>query len=179
MKNFFNFHAGLIKSYNAPVNIKNNPIPIFILGMPRSGTTLLENILSQNQNISSLGELTFLDTATKENSSVKDPHKFFDNVSKKYYELLKNYHNVKTPFFVDKMPSNFRAIGVIAKSFPDAKIIYCKRNPIDNCFSMYAHKFVDMNHGYSYNQEVLGRYYKLHCDLMDHWFSIFGNEMGE
>jgi hypothetical protein len=42
---------------------------------------------------------------------------------------------------------------------------------------MYAHKFVDMAHGYSYNQEVLGRYYKLHCDLMDHWFSIFGNEI--
>ena len=99
VKNFFNFHAELINSYNAPVNIKNNPIPIFILGMPRSGTTLLENILSQNQNISSLGELTFLDTATKENSSIKDPHKFFDNVSKKYYELLKNYHNVETPFF--------------------------------------------------------------------------------
>ena len=75
------------------------------------------------------------------------------------------------------MPHHFVLIGYIKIIFPNAKIIYCKRDPIDNCFSMYAHKFVDMAHGYSYNQEVLGRYYKLHCDLMDHWFSIFGNDI--
>jgi hypothetical protein len=75
------------------------------------------------------------------------------------------------------MPHHFVLLGYIKIIFPNAKIIYCKRNPIDNCFSMYAHKFVDMAHGYSYNQEVLCRYYKLHCDLMSHWFSIFGDEI--
>ena len=177
VKNFFNFHAGLIKSYNAPVNIKNNPIPIFILGMPRSGTTLLENILSQNQNISSLGELTFLDTATKENSSVKDPHKFFDNVSKKYYELLKNYHNVKTPFFVDKMPSNFRAIGVIAKSFPDAKIIHMNRSPQAVCWSQYKTSFGSSGQDYSYSLESIAEYYNHYCDTMRFWTKLFGEQI--
>ena len=113
VKKYFTFYSDEIKNYKAPDDIKNQPIPIFILGMPRSGTTLVENILSQNVNIESLGELTYLDPATKENSSIREVKQFFDNVSQIYYEKLNYYHDVGTQFFIDKMPSNFRSIGVI------------------------------------------------------------------
>ena len=68
-------------------------------------------------------------------------------------------------------------IGLIKIIFPNAKIIYCKRDALDNCFSLYAHKFVDSSHGYCYNQEKLAKYYNLHLDLMRHWMHIFNDEI--
>ena len=93
-----------------------------------------------------------------------------------YLNKLKKISS-KHQFITDKMPHNFILIGFIKMILPNAKIVYCKRNPMDNCFSLYAHKFVDMNHGYCYDQEILGEYYKLHSDLMEHWLDLFGKEI--
>ena len=65
------------------------------------------------------------------------------------------------------MPHNFIFIGLIKLILPEAKIIYCKRDPIDNCFSLYSHKFVEVSHQYSYNQKMLVQYYKLHQDTYE------------
>ena len=73
------------------------------------------------------------------------------------------------------MPHNYVLIGLIKYLFPEAKIIYCKRNPIDNCFSLYSHKFTELSHQYSYNQSMLANYYKLHQELMNFWIEKFKN----
>ena len=165
--------------------------PIFILGMPRSGTTLCEQIIASHSKVTGAGELPHLirisELKSAYNLDKKAVNEFIKNItesseislekkSQTYLNIIKKLSKGSS-YVTDKMPHHFVLIGYIKIIFPNAKIIYCKRDSIDNCFSMYAHKFVDMAHGYSYNQEVLGRYYKLHCDLMDHWFSIFENDI--
>ena len=75
------------------------------------------------------------------------------------------------------MPHNFVLIGLINLILPEAKIIYCKRDPIDNCFSLYSHKFTELSHQYSYNQKVLAQYYKLHVSLMNEWIKNYGRSI--
>ena len=75
------------------------------------------------------------------------------------------------------MPHNFIFIGLIRIILPEAKIIYCKRDPIDNCFSLYSHKFVETSHQYSYDQKVLAHYYKMHTKLMDFWLKKSKNDI--
>ena len=197
-RKFFNeikktFTKDLIKNKSISYSLSKNTkvSPIFILGMPRSGTTLCEQIIATHSKVTGGGELPHLirssDLPSAYNLDTKTINEFMKNITdsneavleKKAIIYLNSIKNIShgLNYVTDKMPHNFVLIGYIKIIFPNAKIIYCKRDPIDNCYSMYAHKFVDMAHGYSYNQEVLGRYYKLHCDLMDHWFSIFGNEI--
>jgi len=184
-----NFIASKALSQNL---IKDTEIsPIFILGMPRSGTTLCEQIIASHSKVTGAGELPHLirisELKSAYNLNSKAMDEFIKNTtdsskillekkSQTYLNIIKKLSKGSS-YVTDKMPHHFVLIGYIKIIFPNAKIIYCKRDPIDNCFSLYTHKFVDMAHGYSYNQEVLGKYYKLHCDLMDHWFSIFGNDI--
>ncbi len=165
-------------------------IPIFVCGMPRSGTTLCEQILSSHSEIDGAGELSYLSEVSGINKIISpsdnDLEKFESNIgdSKKiidirneYLKLLSSHSNQKVRFICDKMPHNFILIGLIKLIIPEAKIIYCKRDPIDNCFSLYNHKFTELSHQYSYDQIVLANYYKLHSNLMSHWFKLFGNEI--
>ena len=75
------------------------------------------------------------------------------------------------------MPHNFIFIGFIKLILPEAKIIYCKRDPIDNCFSLYSHKFLELSHQYSYNQKILVEYYRLHQELMKFWFKRYAEDI--
>ena len=162
------------------------PKPIFVCGMPRSGTTLCEQILSSHSKIEGAGELSYLAEMSGINAIISpediDLEKFEDvvrkpEVSKKtrndYLNALEN-HGEKNPHYIcDKMPHNYVLIGLIKLLFPEAKIIYCKRAPIDNCFSLYSHKFTELSHQYSYDQKMLAQYYKLHVSLVDFWIEKF------
>ena len=75
------------------------------------------------------------------------------------------------------MPHNFIFIGFIKLILPEAKIIYCKRDPLDNCFSLYSHKFIELSHQYSYDQVILAQYYKLHEELMKFWLEQYRNDI--
>ena len=75
------------------------------------------------------------------------------------------------------MPHNFVLIGLIKLILPESKIIYCKRDPIDNCFSLYSHKFTELSHQYSYDQKILAQYYKLHTSLIDVWIKNYKNSI--
>jgi hypothetical protein len=159
--------------------------------MPRSGTTLCEQILSSHSIVFGGGELqSFVDvsdigqtTNVKSEDIVSYKNKL-DNMTKelleekreKYIKKLKNI-GANNSYVTDKLPHNFVLIGFIKILFPNAKIIYCKRDKTDNCFSLYTHKFVDKSHGYCYNQKVLGKYYNLHLRLMEYWLNIFKNEI--
>ncbi|MDA9864728.1 sulfotransferase [Pelagibacterales bacterium] len=197
-ENFFNeikriYTSDFIQKNSLAIDKKNTnlPEPIFILGMPRSGTTLCEQILSSHSKIFGGGELQhFIDiseignTVNISNQLINDykdklnkmSPEIFKSKSIDYLEKLKKLSS-KHQYVTDKMPHNFVLIGFIKILFPKAKIIYCKRDKIDNCFSLFAHKFMDKSHGYCYNQKTLGKYYNLHLDLMDHWLNIFKNEI--
>jgi len=159
-----------------------NRIPIFVCGMPRSGTTLCEQILSSHSKITGAGELSYLADISGISSTISpndeqmnnfentlNDKKSLMNVRKLYLEELALHDQGNSNYVCDKMPHNFVLIGLIRVILPEAKIIYCKRDPIDNCFSLYSHKFVEISHQYSYDQKVLAHYYKMHTKLMDFW----------
>ena len=165
-------------------------IPIFICGMPRSGTTLCEQILSSHSKITGAGELNYLAEASNINRVLQPSNeriKSFESTlnsnldlkaaREEYLEKLVLKDKNNSTYISDKMPHNFIFIGFIKLILPEAKIIYCKRDPLDNCFSLYSHKFIELSHQYSYNQKVLTKYYKLHEDLMKFWLERYSNDI--
>ncbi len=167
---------------------KNN-IPIFICGMPRSGTTLCEQILSSHSNVEGAGELSYLAETSNINKIISPTKEEILNFEKtindnkkleqariQYLEFLKSHNKNNSRYICDKMPHNFILIGLIKLIFPESKVIYCKRDPMDNCFSLYSHKFIEMSHQYSYDQSMLAQYYFLHEELVNFWMQKYKNE---
>ena len=178
------------KQLNFKVSKTGNIVPIFICGMPRSGTTLCEQILSSHSNVTGAGELNFLPTLSGIGTSAQVPKETLDkfsenmldenfllNLRKEYIGKLISRRENKNNYICDKMPHNFVFIGLIRTIFPEAKIIYCKRDPMDNCFSLYSHKFLELSHQYSYDQNTLAQYYKLHTELMNFWIKKYKNNI--
>ena len=155
---------------------------IFILGMPRSGTTLVEQIISSHTNVFGAGELPYLTQIIQaelmiENTlSIQSFHNLMNNESliqnlrDKYYSYLNKFSS-KELFITDKAPLNFRWIWLIKILFPSAKIIHCSRNPKDNCLSLYKNLF-EGGLNFSYDQKELGTFYNLYSDLMLYWKKI-------
>jgi len=152
--------------------------PIFILGMPRSGTTLVEQIISSHTDVTGAGELTYMGDQTNEFKGGELAfHTCFpgmgaeqwQEIAKAYLTGLNGYDEGKA-HITDKMPHNFLNIGMITKLLPNAKIIHCKRNPVANCLSIYKAYFGAKNsHPYAYNLKELAHYHNLYEDLMAHW----------
>ena len=152
---------------------------IFILGMPRSGTTLIEQIISSHSKVYGSGELPYLSKIISDEfneNSEFSINKFLENynddssnniIADKYFAYLKNYQ-IKKAFITDKAPLNFRWIGFIKAYFPSSKIIYTSRSAKDNCLSLYKNLF-EGNLNFSYDEKDLGTYYNLHLDLMEYW----------
>ena len=155
--------------------------PIFILGMPRSGTTLVEQIISSHTSVTGAGELTYMgDQAKQFKGGELAFHKRFpgmgvqqwQEIAKTYLVALNGYDEGKA-HITDKMPHNFLNIGMISKLLPNAKIIHCKRNPVANCLSIYKAYFGAKNsHPYAYNLQELAHYHNLYEDLMAHWRKV-------
>jgi len=156
--------------------------PIFILGMPRSGTTLIEQILSSHSLVEAEGEISdlshsmsvhqFIGKDQAEAAAVTD---CLDTV-KLYLDRVRARQS--SEHFTDKMPYNFMFVGLIALALPNAKIIHCTRDPLETCFSIYKQNFSG-NHAYSNDLEGLGQYYNLYQNLMAHWDSLFGEQIFE
>ncbi len=144
-------------------------IPIFILGMPRSGTTLLEQVLSSHSNIHGAGELNYLPKIIDDVGldKIKNFDSFIKNIRSEYYKKIMQLSNKK--FIIDKLPMNFRWIGFIVKAFPEAKIIHVQRNPMAICWSNYKINFPDPGMDYSLSQKDTAKYYILYDDLMKFW----------
>jgi Tfp pilus assembly protein PilF len=183
---FYNIKQNF-KNYNFTESISDEKINkniIFILGLPRSGTSLIEQIISSHSKVYGAGELDFLEKLMRfnflENNKFKIPNlnenstiDFTNKISLKYYQLLNNF-NVNESIITDKAPLNFRWIGFIRMFFPNAKIIHCVRDPKDNCMSLYKNIF-DENQNWTYNETDLFNYYKNYYDLMNFWKSIMPN----
>ena len=154
-------------------NHKNKFTPIFILGMPRSGTTFLEQVLSSHSSIHGAGELNYLPKIIDnfKLNNLQNFDSFIKNVRSEYYEKVLQLSNKK--FIIDKLPMNFRWIGFIANAFPEAKIIHIQRNPMAICWSNYKINFPDPGMDFSLTQKDTAEYYVLYEDLMKFWLDKF------
>ena len=154
-------------------------LPIFIVGMPRSGTSLAEQILASHPDVYGAGELENIHNIVHKIATELEPKNIYpaclDNMSGSFATQLANDHIEElqkiapaASYVVDKMPHNFLTLGVINLLFPDATVIQCKRSSIDTCLSIYFQHF-NKHHSYSNSLKTLGEYYNLYADLMDHW----------
>ena len=152
----------------------NQQIPIFILGMPRSGTSLLEQIISSHNEVYGAGELGFLNSCfeTFFNSSKELKHENLLRFRECYFENIRQLSGKR--FVTDKMPHNFLLIGFIVHAIPEAKIIYSSRDPGAVCWGNFKQNFQQIKSLlYSSNLEDIVHFYKLHNDLMDFWIKKF------
>lgn len=143
-------------------------VPVFIIGMPRSGTTLTEQIMASHKDVFGAGELYSLADVEKEFGYISADN-CYDH-GKKYLEIAQsiNEESANAKRIVDKMPGNYIRMAQIITALPDAKIIHCRRNPIDTCLSCYK-QFFARGHYWSYNLDDLAEHYKLYSEVMDHW----------
>jgi hypothetical protein len=164
----------------------DNKTPIFIVGLPRTGTTLTERILSCHSMVESVGESYFIQIAIKEASRVSSQEhmtaamveaaasKDIQRIAKSYTNAIK-YRFGNKPFYIEKFPENFLYLGFIAKAFPNAKIIHLNRNPMDSCFAMFKQSFFR----YAYSLDDLGPYYLAYHRLHKHWNELLGEQLIE
>ncbi len=160
--------------------------PIFIVGLPRTGTTLTERILASHSQVESLGETLFLQMVLRQASGVAseesmtpamiaaaagaDPRR----IARGYIEAVR-YRLGPKPLFIEKLPFNFLYLGFIAKAFPHAHIIHQLRNPMDSCFAMYKQSYFRQ----AYTLENVGRYYVAYERLARHWRELLGARLIE
>ena len=158
-----------------------DPDPIFILGLPRAGSTLLEQILASHSAVEGTQELAEVPRAAAElqgrmpdfdnprypgvleNMSAED----FKSLGRKYLADTRLYRSGKA-YFIDKMPNNFRHIGLIHLMLPNARIIDARREPMACCFSNLKQLFAT-GQEFTYSIEDIARYYRTYLDLMRHW----------
>jgi len=166
---FFSLHQGLGCQDKSP---------IFIVGMPRSGTSLVEQVLASHPLVFGAGELEILgsliNTVCKESSAERFPECARDldetalaKIGSEYITEIRQY-STDAQYITDKMPYNFLRLGLIKIILPRAKIIHCTRDPMDNCYSIFKKDFRG-DHGYAFTMEELGQYYTLYRGLMAHW----------
>ncbi|MGK0498393.1 MAG: tetratricopeptide (TPR) repeat protein [Oceanicoccus sp.] len=153
---------------------------IFIIGMPRTGTTLVENILASHDDVHSFGEINYFSesllkvaknslTATNRVDFIEKTKQLnFNDIGVSYLECLKNKEQ---GHFVDKLPFNYLYAGLIHLALPNAKIINLQRNPMDTCYAVYKQLFKDA-YPFSYSLNELGHYYVAYQQLMDHWNTV-------
>lgn len=157
--------------------------PIFVLGMPRSGTTLTEQMLASHSQVQGGGELPGITRVAKELGSTWESRgnlapgsdamvaQDFQRAAARYMDMTSHLWR-KSSRFTDKMPMNLLHIGIIHLLFPKAKIIYCRRNPAATCFSCYQILFGKGNILYSYDLTEIGRFYRIHERIMEHWRTV-------
>jgi len=163
--------------------------PIFIVGLPRSGSTLLEQILSSHSQVDGTMELpNILALAQKLRRGERisatnhypkvltelEPQQLAEFGEKFIRETLT--HRGSAPFFIDKMPNNFRHIGLISLILPNAKIIDARRHPMGCCFSGFKQLFAE-GQEFTYGLEEIGTYYKDYIELMDHWDKVLPSKV--
>ncbi|MGR3913431.1 MAG: sulfotransferase [Gammaproteobacteria bacterium] len=165
-----------------------SPAPIFIIGMPRSGTTLVEQILSRHPDVSGCGELPCIEKAIARMEKRAEPMRVYPRdflaldaeslaaETRHYLSWVARLHELQTAFFTDKMPFNFVHVWLIKALFPAAAIVHCHRHPLDvivsNYFQLYASDI-----SFVYDLQVLARYYVRYYRLMRHWRKVFGDEI--
>ena len=154
--------------------------PIFVLGMPRSGTSLTEQIIASHSSVFGAGELSYLPELVRESTLAAAspfpkslsalPHEAFQHFGEAYIEKLRRLSQ-QAIRISDTTPMNFLYVGLIAIALPNARIIHCVRSPMDTCLSIFMHP-LSTPHSYAHELKNLGAYYKLYQRLMAHWHKM-------
>ena len=158
------------------------PDPIFIVGLPRAGSTLLEQILASHSQVEGTAELMDiiaisrkLGDKKRENPAGKYPEVLAElsqdrvrELGESYLETTRIQRTTDSPFFIDKMPNNFLHIGLIHLILPNSKIIDARRHPMGGCFSGFKQLFA-RGQTFTYDLEDIGKYYRDYIRVMDHW----------
>jgi len=153
-----------------------SPIPIFVIGMPRSSTSLVEQILASHSFVSGAGELPDITSLLMNGHALNWDQSRIPEIRSHYLTTLKKHAHGK-PYVVDKMPQNFRFVGILMECFPEAKFIHCQRDARDNCLSLFKHHFPMTSHNYAYDQHSLAQYHLLYQDLMAFWEAHTGSRV--
>ena len=163
--------------------VAGGPTPIFVVGMPRTGTTLLERILGNHPQIKTCGELNDfrqqMQWVNNRRLSLTLEPDFGEYVARLDAAMLGDRYLAKSAwraegaaFFVDKHPMNFQWCGAILKALPHAKILHLRRHPLDSCFSNLKELFAHKYYPYSYALDELATHYRNYARLMRHWHAI-------
>ena len=159
-----------------------DPAPIIIVGLPRSGSTLIEQILSSHSRVDGTHELRDLSVTIRANPKLVDrSNRYptsvaniaddgFKRLGSEYIERTRR-HRGDRPFFTDKNPNNFVHVGLLHLILPNAKIINARRHPLDSCFGSYKQLFAQ-GQPFTYDLVELGEYYLQYQRLMDHWYEV-------
>ena len=170
---------------------KSSILPIFVIGMPRSGSTLVEQIISNHHRVHGAGEIQYLrkilapiiekytendfkSSSKKKKNDISD--KDYLSIRQQYLNLLSRF-NVPENIIVDKSLLNYRFIGIILKAFPEAKIIHLKRDARAICWSIYKNNFDQSGIGFSNNMKDLAGYYRSYSEMMTFWHEKFPNKI--
>jgi tetratricopeptide (TPR) repeat protein len=162
--------------------------PIFVVGLPRSGSTLVEQILASHSQVEGTAELPntaaiAYGTARYRNDGLAYPEtaevmsaRDFEAYGKEYLKQVAHHRVEGAPFFVDKMPNNFIHVGWIKLTLPNARIINTRRHPMDSCLGAYKQLFAK-GQEFTYDTVELSEFYRGYIDIMDHWHEVFPGEI--
>ena len=184
------YHRALRQAFPAPIRVSGDhgaigPQPVFVVGMPRSGTSLTEQILATHPEVLGAGELGLMEETIREAQrlSGQDFPNAIGELDGAQLRELGDYYLTglirragKARYIVDKTPMNFQYLGFIAAILPNARFIHCTREPIDNCWSIYKLPFESV-HSYAHDQESLGDYYVQYRELMAHWLRLYATRI--
>ncbi|MEH6605944.1 MAG: sulfotransferase [Pseudomonadales bacterium] len=151
--------------------------PIFIVGMPRSGSTLVEQILASHSKVEATSELPYMLNLGKAHIISQNPEdsdetaEMLQGIAGQYLKACQQHQKGQEPYFIDKMPDNFQMIGLISQVFPQAKIIDIRRHPLDTCIANYR-QFYPRGKNFSYDLFELAEYYLQYLRLMRHWDEV-------
>ncbi len=161
-----------------PTIVATEPAPVFTVGMPRSGTTLVEQIISSHPLVTGAGELPFVSQFGS--SLVVDQTPIDREALTTFREQYRNALQKRSEgnaIVTDKMPQNFRFLGLIATALPEVKIIHVKRDPAAVCWANYTQYFVNDSLGYCYSLDDILHYHELYQDLMKYWCLTLPNRI--
>ena len=155
--------------------------PIFIIGMPCSGMSLLEQIITNHNDVDTLGESKILSKLVPPIINNKSTEKLvskqmFLSIRENYFGYLESLSKPQS-FITDRMPGNFRYVGFILSAFPEAKIVHVKRDARETCWLIYKRLFSDIGYSWSYSFDDLVKYYSFYSKLMSFWSELYPNQI--
>ena len=168
----------------------NVPTPVFIVGMPRSGTSLVEQILSSHPQICGAGESVLLARLDREAAAISGKGSYpayggsldpavGNRLARHYLQRLNRVNHDEPPasHLTDKQPTNFHYVGLIFELFPNARVVHCQRHPLDVVLSCYQQDFVSPTMNFTFSLNKLAHYYATYQQLMNHWQRLFGEKI--